>query len=95
MCEMINYPTCILDREDSLGMIFGVYGIATLAILFITLTVVVVSLVILRRRRSERKKEFGRKDIEGSLASCDPLLQNGAAIQDLFEFSLSGSGQGA
>lgn len=51
-----------------------------------------VSWVILRRRK-DRKKDF-RKDIEGSLASCDPLLHNGVAIQDLFEFSLSGSGQG-
>lgn len=87
---MFNFPA---ERDGSLGSL-QIYFIIAFMIVFLTLIVFIVFTLISWRQRNDRKKDLTRKDIEGSLASCDPLLQGGVAIQDLFEFSLSGSGQG-
>jgi hypothetical protein len=44
-------------------------------------------------QRRQRLKHY-RHDVEGSIASSDPLIASGQTLKDLLEHTTSGSGSG-
>ncbi|XP_075588747.1 TGF-beta receptor type-1 isoform X3 [Dermatophagoides farinae] len=86
------------DDTDSLDSVASNYFtknlpiiISSIAILFCLIFILIVIIIYRRKTQVKTKKKHFINDVEGSVASCDPLIP-GQLLKDLLDHTSSGSG---